>query len=285
MAASTTASRPKANELNDRLPPQDRDAERSVLGSLMVASETIDDVLPIVQARHFYTESHQKIFAVIHEMYEAGIRGIDVVTLGHELERRGLLEQVGGPAYLIQILETVPHAAHAEYYAKIVRDRWLQRQMIEACTESLREVYHSADDTDEVLSRAEQRVFAILEDQAGTNRMAITDILHETFERIFERMDQEGTISGIHTGFHGLDDKISGFQSSELLILAARPSMGKTALVCNFALAAAHDSNGVLLFSLEQSRLELAERLLCITGRLDGHRLRQGQLEDAEQFA
>lgn len=285
MAAPTTPSRSKPRDVDDRLPPQDLDAERSVLGSLMFASEAIDDVLPIVQARHFYSENHQKIFAVIHEMYEAGIRGIDAVTLGHELSRRGYLEQVGGPSALIQIMETVPHAAHAEYYANIVRERWLQRQLIDACTESLREVYHSPDDTDEVLSRAEKRMFAILEDQAGTTRMAIADILHDTFERIFERMDQEGTLSGVHTGFHGLDDKISGFQPSELLILAARPSMGKTALVCNFALASAKENNGVLLFSLEQSRLELAERLLCICGRLDGHRLRQGQLEEAEQFA
>ncbi len=285
MAAPTNGARPKTGDVADRLPPQDLEAERSVLGSLMVASETIDDVLPIVQSRHFYSEAHQKVFAVIHEMYEAGIRGIDAVTLGHELARRAYLEPIGGPAYLVQLLEAVPHAAHAVYYANIVRDRWLQRQLIEACTDSLREVYHSADDTDDVLSRAEQRVFAILEDQAGTNRMAIADILQETFDRIFERMDQEGTISGLHTGFHGLDDKISGFQSSELLILAARPSMGKTALVCNFALAVAQQNSAVLLFSLEQSRLELAERLLCISGKIDGHRLRQGQLEEAEQFA
>lgn len=284
MAAPTNAAKPKAGDVADRLPPQDLEAERSVLGSLMVASETIDDVLPVVQSRHFYSENHQKVFAVIHEMYEAGIRGIDAVTLGHELARRGYLEQIGGPAYLVQLLEAVPHAAHAVYYANIVRDRWLQRQLIEACTESLREVYHSGDETDDVLSRAEQRVFAILEDQAGTNRMAIADILQDTFNRIFERMDQEGTLSGLHTGFHGLDDKISGFQASELLILAARPSMGKTALVCNFALAAAQQNNAVLLFSLEQSRLELAERLLCICGKIDGHRLRQGALEEAEQF-
>src|SRR5687768_4107929 len=118
MAATTnTRSKSGTGEVSDRLPPQDLDAERSVLGSVMLASETIDDVLPIVQARHFYTEAHQTVFAVIHEMYEAGIRGIDAVTLGHELSRRSQLEAIGGPAYLVQLLEAVPHAAHAVYYA------------------------------------------------------------------------------------------------------------------------------------------------------------------------
>src|SRR5690606_36346954 len=148
-----------------------------------------------------------------------------------ELQKRGELEAVGGPPYIVQVLETVPHAAHAEYYARIVRDKWLQRTLIEACTDILKESYDSPDDTEDILARAEQRVFGIVEQQESIDKIAIRDILDDTFARIFERMDQEGTISGLHTGFHGLDDVTSGFQSSELIVLAARPSMGKTALV------------------------------------------------------
>src|SRR5690606_32865063 len=170
----------------------------------------------------------------------------------------------GGAGYLLKILETVPHAAHAEYYSKIVREKWLQRSLITACTESLRDAYHGSDEIEIILATAEKRIYGIAEEQSGTEKMGIGSILTEAFDRIFHRMDQEGTISGIGTGFHGLDEMTSGFQASELLILAARPSMGKTALVCNFALSVAMAGQGVLLFSLEQSKLELAERLLCI---------------------
>lgn len=152
-----------ASDLSDRVPPQDLDAERSVLGSVLLANDVLDDVISVIQSRHFYSDPHQKIFQAIHDMYEDGIRGIDAVTLGHELQKRGELEAVGGPAYLVQILETVPHAAHAEYYAKIVREKWLQRSLIDACTESLREAYHGSDAIEEILTRSEKRIFSIAE--------------------------------------------------------------------------------------------------------------------------
>jgi replicative DNA helicase len=275
-----------SNQLFDRLPPQDLDAERSVLGSCLLQNEVIDDVVTLVHGNYFYSDAHQKIFAAMLSMHEQGIRGIDPVTLCHELQKRGHLEQVGGPPALMRILETVPHAAHAEYYARIVRDKWLQRTLIDVCTQTLRESYDSPEETDHILARAEQRIFAIAEQQASIDKLAIRDILDDAFARIFERMDQEGTISGLHTGFDGLDAVTSGFQSSELLVLAARPSMGKTALVCNFALSVAREEQqGVLLFSLEQSKLELAERFLCIQARIDGHKLRQGDLDELEQHS
>lgn len=274
------------SNLFDRLPPQDLEAERSVLGSCLLQNDVIDDVLTLIRGHYFYSDAHQKMFAAMLGMHEQGIRGIDAVTLSHELQKRGELEHVGGPSVLVRILETVPHAAHAEYYARIVRDKWLQRTLIDVCTETLRESYESTEDTEQVLAHAEQRVFAIVEQQESIDQFAIRDILDDTFERIFQRMDQEGTISGLHTGFDGLDSVTSGFQPSELLILAARPSMGKTALVCNFALSIAREERqGVLLFSLEQSKLELAERFLCIQARIDGHKLRQGDLDEVEQHS
>ncbi|MEZ6065342.1 MAG: replicative DNA helicase [Planctomycetaceae bacterium] len=292
MAAANgkTGSRKKtpeesAEQLLERVPPQDLEAERSVLGSILSSADAIDEVLQHIQAPHFYADAHRQMFQAIHDMYEAGVRGIDAVTLGHELEKRGVLAEIGGPAAILTVMQAVPHAAHAEYYAKIVREKSLQRSLIIACTDSLREAYHGQDNADDIVARAEQRVYSIAEEQGGLDRIAIGEILNATFERIFQRMDQEGTLSGTPTGFHGLDDMTSGFQPSELLVLAARPAMGKTALVCNFALSVAEAGEGVLLFSLEQSRLELAERLLCIHAKIDGHKLRQGELDEIEQHA
>lgn len=274
---------PNVSQLLDKVPPQDLEAERSVLGSILLASDAFDEVVQLIQSNCFYADAHRRIFRAIHDMYEGGVRAIDVVTLAHQLSKQDELEAIGGPAYLNEIMGTVPHAAHAAYYAKIVRDKWLQRSLIEACTESLREAYHGSDDVENILAQAERRVFGIVEEQTGMDRIAISDILEETFQRIFERMDQEGTVSGLHTGFHGLDDMTGGFQPTELIVLAARPSMGKTALVCNFAMAVGRAQQGVLLFSLEQSKLELAERLLCIQAKLSGHKLRTGTLDEFEQ--
>jgi replicative DNA helicase len=273
------------HDVTGRLPPQDLEAERSVLGSVLLSNDAIDDVLQHIRAEHFYADPHRRMFAAIQEMFDNGVRGIDPVTLGHELERRGELADIGGAAYIAQVLEAVPHAAHAEYYAKIVHERWLQRTLIDACTDTLREAYHGQDDVDELVARAERRIFDISERQHNVDRFALKDILKDTFERIFSRMDQEGSLSGLHTGFSGLDEMTSGFQPSELLVLAARPSMGKTALVCNFALAVAGGGTGVLIFSLEQSSLELAERFLAIQAKVNGHKLRQGELDEVEQYS
>ena len=268
-----------------KLPPQDLEAERCVLGSILLYNDAIDDVLQHVRADHFYADPHRRMFAAIQDLYESGTRGIDPVTLGHELQRRNDLAEIGGTPYIVQIIETVPHAAHAEYYAKIVYERWMQRTLIDACTDTLRDAYHGQDDVDELVAKAERRIFEIAERQQNIDKFALRDILKDTFERIFSRMDQEGTLSGLHTGFTGLDEMTSGFQSSELLVLAARPSMGKTALVCNFALAVAGTGSGALIFSLEQSNLELAERFLAIEAKVNGHKLRQGDLDEVEQYS
>ena len=271
-------------DISGKLPPQDLDAERSVLGSILLQNDTIDDVLQHIRADCFYADPHRRMFSAIQDLYESGTRGIDPVTLGHELERRNELAEIGGTPYIVQVIETVPHAAHAAYYAKIVYERWMQRTLIDACTDTLRDAYHGQDQVDELVASAERRIFEIAERQQNIDKFAIGDILKDTFERIFSRMDQEGALSGLHTGFNGLDELTSGFQSSELLVLAARPSMGKTALVCNFALAVAGEAKGALIFSLEQSSLELAERFLAIEGKIDGHKLRQGELDEIEQY-
>jgi replicative DNA helicase len=267
-----------------RLPPQNLDAERGVLGSVLLINEAIDEVGESLRAEHFYHDSHHKIYAAVHDLYENNIRGIDPVTLAEELEKRGELEEIGGAAYIIEILDSVPHAAHVRYYASIVREKWMQRTLISACTEILSDCYEPEGTVDELLQASERKIFSIVEQQEDTSNMAIGDILMEAFTRIDERINKDGSVSGVTTGFTDLDHQTTGLQPTELIILAARPSMGKTAFVCNIAEAIARvDHKGVMLFSLEQSNLELAERFLCITARVNGHDLRTGNLSNEQR--
>ena len=266
-----------------KLPPQNLEAELGVLGSILLMPEAIDEVGDVLRSDHFYADRHQKMYAAISHLYENGVRGIDAVTLAEELDRRKQFEEVGGQEYLAKILETVPNAAHAKYYAKIVRDRWVQRSLVYACTEILEECYSGSRETEEVLHAAEQRVFRILEQQEQGEKLTLKEILVDAYDRIRARLESECAISGLATGFADLDAQLNGFQGSELIILAARPSMGKTALICNIAEAVASESKqGCLVFSLEMSKLELAERLLCIRAKVNGHRLRAGTIDEVE---
>ena len=266
-----------------RLPPQNLEAERGVLGSILLMNEAIDEVGEFLRADHFYGDQHRRLYAAILHLYESGVRGIDAITLSEEMIRRNEFEAIGGPAYLGEILEAVPHAAHVRYYSNIVREKWLQRSLIHVCTEILRDSYDSGEDADAMLQEAERRIFHIREQQGDTSSIAIGDILLDAFTRIEERRHKTGDVTGITSGFSDLDHHTTGFQATELVILAARPSMGKTALVCNIAEAVARKSGrGVLLFSLEQSNEELAERFLALTSRVNGHDLRSGNLTDAQ---
>ncbi len=278
MAASNDA-----RGFQGKLPPQNLEAEMSVLASILLMPDAIDEVGDVLIADHFYADRHQKMFAAISHMYENGVRGIDAVTLAEELDRRKQFEEIGGPEYLAKVMEAVPNAAHAKYYAKIVRDRYIQRSLVYACTEILEECYSGTQETESVLHAAEQRVFSILEQQENTEKVTLHDILIDAFARIQSRKDLAGSISGLSTGFIDLDAQLNGFQGSELIILAARPSMGKTAFVCNIAESVVGDSKqSCLFFSLEMSKLELAERLLCIRGKVNGHRLRAGLWDELE---
>jgi len=267
------------------LPPQNLMAERSVLGSVLLEIHAIDEVADILRPEHFYSDIHGLIYSAILRLHDATIK-VDAVTLAEELDKRNQLEEIGGVPYLGEILEAVPHAAHAKYYAEIVRDKWIQRSLTNVCTDVLRDCYEGADDTGDVLQRAERGIFEIMENQETGQKLAMEDIMMATLDRINTRMGREGTISGLPTGFMDLDRQTNGFQPSELIILAARPSMGKTAFVCNIAeWCASAGETTTLIFSLEQSKLELAERFLCIRAKLDGHRLRKGQLEPDERHA
>jgi replicative DNA helicase len=281
MAGALT--QPGNNRL-DRPPPQNIDAEKGLLGSILLENHVLDDVADLLHAEHFYIERHQRIFRSIMRLHESGTHGFDAVTVAEALAKQNELKEAGGVDYLIELYESVPHAAHAKYYAGIVRDKAIQRRLIFACTDILRQAHDDTLETEELLNQAEQRIFSILEQQEAGSKIELKEILFDAFARIQERLELGGAISGLTTGFRDLDQQTNGLQSSELVILAARPSMGKTAFVLNVAEAIADRSRAaVVVFSLEQSKHELAERFLCIRGKLDMHKIRKGELDEDDR--
>ncbi|MEX0713514.1 MAG: replicative DNA helicase [Pirellulales bacterium] len=264
------------SEILDRLPPQNLEAEKGVLGSLLLDPELCDEVALLLRPVDFYSGPHQTLFAHLLAMHNDGVR-IDVTLLNERLKKCNDLEAIGGLAYLAEVADSVPTAANATYYAQIVRDKATLRSLIHASTEILRDAYDQSLEARDMLGRAEEKVFRILEDQGTGDLAPLEDVLHEALSRIDARLEKGGGIGGMPTGFTDLDGLTGGFHDGELVILAARPSMGKTALATNIADHVAISGLRTTLFvSLEMSRLELAERMLCGHGRIDGHKLRNG---------
>ncbi|MEM6328660.1 MAG: replicative DNA helicase [Planctomycetota bacterium] len=275
-------TRSSAGELLDRMPPQAVDAEKAVLGSLLLLPEVCDEVALILRAADFYDDAHARIFAHFLAMHDAGQK-IDHMLLIQRLRDAGEYEAIGGAAYVAELGESVPTAAHAEHYARIVRDKAMLRSLILASTDILRDAYDPSVEPRQMLSRAEEKVFAILEDKGQGQVTVIRDVLQDALSRIDARMKQEHAFGGLETGFDDFDDLTGGLHSSELVILAARPSMGKTALALNIIEHVAIDCQQPTLFvSLEMSSLELGDRLLCSRAKVNGHRLRNGKITAEE---
>jgi len=269
-------------ELLERRPPQSLEAERGVIGSLLLDPMLFDDVLLAVAADDFFLDAHQKLFAHMAAMHNAGIR-LDVTLLVERLKASGDLEAVGGMAYLAEVAGSVAVAAHAVHYAQIVRDRATLRSLIHASTEILRDAYDPTLEPGELVSQAEQKIFAV-HDQRSQNQLAsIHDVLMETFDLIDHRMEHGGA-TGVPTGFNDLDSLTGGLHDSELTILAARPSMGKTAFATNIAENVAIESGVPVMFvSLEMARHELAQRMLASQGRIDGSKFRSGMMSKEDR--
>jgi replicative DNA helicase len=272
-----------SSEILDRLPPHNLDAEKGVLGSLLLVPELCDEVALITRPEDFYSTANQKIYAHLLDMHNSGGR-IDYTLLPERLKKAGDFEAIGGMAYLLEIAQAVPVASHAAYYARIVSEKATLRSLILASTEILRDAYDSGVDGREMLSRAEEKVFAILEQRGIGELSTLREVLHEALTRIDARLKHEHDISGVETGFLDLDALTGGLHESELIILAARPSMGKTALAANIAEHVAINRGITTLFvSLEMSRLELADRMLCSFARINGHKLRNGTINADER--
>lgn len=271
-----------ATDILDRPPPQSVEAERAVLGSLLLLPEVCDEVILIVRPDDFYDDANQRIFSHMVALHDGG-RQIDLLLLVQRLKDAGEYELIGGAGYLAELGEAVTTAAHAEYYAQIVRDKSMLRSLILASTDIISEAYNPAAEARHMLSRAEERVFGILDSKGQGKVLSIRDVLHESLARIDSRMKNEHACGGIETGFDDFDDLTGGLHKSELVILAARPSMGKTALALNIIEHVSIDMQQPTLFvSLEMSSLELGDRLLCSRAKVNGHRLRNGTISGDE---
>lgn len=266
-----------------RLPPQALDAEMSLLGSLLLNREAFHDVLPIIhrnEASRFYHPDHKTIYEVLVDMYDRN-DPVDLVTLRNELARRELLEQVGGVDYLVQLANSVPSHLHAEHYARLVRDKAVLRDLIVAAGEVIDRAYNHHEDAKEILDRAEQALFEVTDQRISDHAEPISKSLEEIFHLIESRDGQY--ITGVPTGFLQLDDMLSGMQPGEMIIVAARPSMGKTAFALNIAEhVSIVERKPAAFFSMEMSRQSVVQRILCSRGSIDSHKLRRGMLSNEE---
>jgi replicative DNA helicase len=270
--------RPQVPETIDREAPANLEAEIGVLGSLMLLPESCDEVVHLLRAEDFHDEAHQILFRHIMDLHGAG-KKIDLVLLRERLTTSGDYETVGGPAGLAKIFTSVPHAAHVTYYANIVRSKATSRNLISTCSELVSKAYRPDCDPDTLLNDAEQQVFAIRELRQSNNLSSIDEVLSDAMDRLDARVRGEGQEGTVETGFTDLDRMTGGLHASELVILAARPSMGKTAFAMNIAENVAYKSRKPVLFiSLEMAAIELIERMLCSVAKVNGHRLRNGTL-------
>jgi len=262
-----------------RIPPQSLEAEMCTLGSMVLDKDCIGEIIPVLQADYFYQQDHRIIFQALIKLYEEN-KPVDLVLLRDELERQGCLEQVGGVDYMVSIAESVPSAVNAVYYARIVRDKYMLRSLISAASEIGNQAYEQRGDVAEALEEAERRIFEVTEQKITSQMISMKEVISKVYELIQSR----GTgITGLATGFLELDELTSGLQAGEMIVIAGRPSMGKTALGLNIAEHVGADNKlPAAIFSLEMGAQQLAERMLCGRGHIDSHALRRGFLNDSD---
>ncbi|MGD8190535.1 replicative DNA helicase [Brevibacillus ginsengisoli] len=264
----------------DRVPPQNIEAEQSVLGAVFLAKEALITAIEILRPENFYRSSHQRIFKVMMDLYEKG-EPVDLVTVTAELQDAKLLEEIGGVAYLTDLASSVPTAANIEYYARIVEEKALLRRLILTATKIANDGYSREDEVGEIIADAEKYILEIAQNRNSGGFTPIRDALMETYDRIEFLSQRRGDVTGIPSGYPDLDKMTSGFQRSDLIILAARPSVGKTAFALNVAQnVAARAGETVAIFSLEMAASQLVQRMICAEGNLDAQRMRTGWLEE-----
>ena len=266
----------------ERVLPNNLDAEKSVLGSMLLEKDALELVLEQLRTEDFYSAAHQRIFEAMANIRQAG-QAVDLVTLSEELERRGFLDMVGGAVYLTELMAFVPTAANVSYYAKIVEERSVQRSLVHAGNEMIRDGMNDDKDVDESLNLAEKRIYDISMRKTEDSLAPIKDIVPDAINEIGELMARKGKLTGVATGFRDLDRMTNGLQKSDLIIVAARPAMGKSAFALNIAqYAALHDNRSVVYFSLEMGKEQLVMRMLCTEASVDSQRIKEGLLTDEE---
>jgi len=268
------------SKLFEQLPPHTIEAEMSLLGSILLDPRVIGDVILVVKnGESFFKPGNGAIYDAMIELYDT--RGsLDIVQLHQVLVDRDILDTVGGQDYLVELANSVPSAANARYYAELVREKAMIRSLIETAGDILYDAYHSPDDARSILEQAEQKIFHIAQQSEQASSESLKELIDQTMKFLDE--NEGRAITGVATGYAELDEMTAGLQQGELMILAARPSMGKTALALNIAEQVAMQGNAVALFSLEMSRQQLVQRLLCSRSGVDSQRLRRNMLRDTE---
>lgn len=272
-----------AASILDRSPPYDLNVERAVLGCMLLNPDVVNELTLLIRGEDFFDDAHQKLYQTMINMFDSG-RKIDITLLVNELKGRGEFELIGGAAYLAQLANSVPNAAHAVYYGEIVRSKATLRRLISASSEILRDAYDESIDSKQLLSQAEQRIFQIQDERSSSQAKTVANVLTDSLKRIDLRMQGEQLASGVLTHFTDFDRMTGGLHNGELVILAARPSMGKTAFAMNIAEQVAMKEGAPTLFvSLEMNAIELVDRLLCSVAKVNGSRLRVGTILPEEQ--
>ncbi len=272
----------EADLSSHKLPPQHIEAEQSVLGGILIENEAINRVTEILDADDFYRDAHRKIFHALINLSERD-EPADLITLTNELRKIDQIDTIGGASYLASLIDSVPTAANIEYYARIVKEKAILRKLIETSTEIITQSYEDRGDVESFLDEAERAIFEISERRVRPSFFPIKDIVKDSF-KILERLyEKKELITGVPSGFKELDRLTAGFQSSDLIIVAGRPSMGKTAFCLNLAQYAAIERKvSIAIFSLEMSKEQLGIRMLCSEAHVEGTKLRSGFLSESD---
>ncbi|MCM8776348.1 MAG: replicative DNA helicase, partial [Candidatus Omnitrophica bacterium] len=264
--------------LLEKVPPQSREAEMSVLGAMLLEEEALVKAIELVRPALFYEESHRKIFSAMENLFEKN-KPVDLVTVTEELRSTHQLEAVGGASYLAHLSTCVPTAAHLEHYARIVREKAILRGLIQSATQIVQQGYDPTEEVSHLLDRAEQMIFDLSQYQVEGRVYSLNEIIHDSMETIDKLYQRKEHVTGLATGFHDLDTRTAGLQPSDFIIVAGRPSMGKSAFVSCLC-----EHIGVVLkkpigfFSLEMSKEQLVQRMLCSHARVDAQKVRTGYL-------
>lgn len=264
-----------------KVPPQNLEAESSVLGGILLENEAINRVLEVLTTDDFYRESHRKIFRAMIELYDRS-EPVDLITLSDILKAKGDLEAVGGSAYLASLANAIPTSANIHHYARIVREKAIRRYLISAATMIATRGFEDQENVDEFLDEAEKVIFDISEKRVRTSFVMVGEMIRDSIKMVERLYERKELVTGVPSGYKDLDRLTAGFQPSDLIVVAGRPSMGKTALCLNIATHAAFGGTGVALFSLEMAKEQLVLRMLCSEARIDHSRVRSGYLADRE---
>ncbi|MFF4487377.1 replicative DNA helicase [Streptomyces sp. NPDC001544] len=266
----------------ERVPPQDLDAEQSVLGGMLLSKDAIADVVEVLKGHDFYKPAHETIYQAILDVYAKG-EPADPITIAAELTKRGEINKIGGAAYLHTLVQTVPTAANAEYYAEIVHERAVLRRLVEAGTRITQMGYAADDDVDEIVNRAQAEIYAVTEQRTSEDYLPLGDIMEGALDEIEAIGSRSGEMTGVPTGFTDFDSLTNGLHPGQMIVIAARPAMGKSTLALDFARAASIKNNlPSVIFSLEMGRNEIAMRLLSAEARVALHHMRSGTMTDED---